>query len=119
MFIVSNGATEEARYATHMPRKHPCSTDNQVPDNDHDEDLLVLHQSSHPDRTPVIENVCGGSEAKGLDDRATEDVYIEIFDESDDSDLEVLETKKKKVLSEISNKILTSSEETQEFIPID
>jgi len=115
LFIVSNG--EEARYATNLPRKHPSSNDNKVPDNDdNDEDLLVLDQSSNP----VIESVCGGSEAKRLNDTVTEDSSIEIFDESDDSDLEVIETKKKKqVCSEISNQILTSSEESEEFIPIE
>ena len=100
-----------------MPRKSQSSNDPKVPDND--------SQSSDEDQIPVIGNICGGSDAKKLNDAATEDTYIEIFDdESDDSDLEVIEpeatvSKKKKILSEVSNQIRNSTEETEDFIPID
>jgi len=118
--ILSNGlAADTPRFATKMPRKAPSSSDLKVPDNDTDS------QSNDEDQIPVIGNICGGSEAKKLNDTATGDSYIEIFDDdSEDSDLEVLESevsvsKKKKVLSEISNQIRKSTDETEDFIPID
>merc|ERR1712150_103928 len=104
--ILSNGLAENPRFATKMPRKAPSSTDLKVPDNE--------SQSDDEDQIPVIGNICGGSEAKLLNDKATEDSYIEIFDDdSEDSDLEVLEpeapvSKKKKILSEINNQIRIS-----------
>ena len=114
--ILSNGLAETPRFATKMPRKAPSSTDPQVPDTDTDS------QSNDEDQIPVIGNICGGSEAQKLKDTASGDTYIEIFDDDSDSDLEVLDPevsviKKKKILSEISNQIRTSTEE--EFIPID
>ena len=115
--ILSNGIEEPPRFATKMPRKPQSSNDPKVPDND--------SQSDDEDQIPVIGNICGGSEAKKLNDTATEETYIEIFDDdSDDSDLEVIEpeatvSKKKKILSEISNQIRKSTEETEDFIPID
>ena len=120
--ILSNGLAETPRFATKMPRKAPSSIDLKVPDNDNNDS-----QSTDEDQIPVIGNICGGSEAKKLNDTATGETYIEIFDDdsaSDDSDLEVLEpdvtlSKKKKILSEISNQIRKSPEETQDFIPID
>ena len=112
--ILSNGLAETPRFATKMPRKAPSSTDLKVPENE--------SQSDDEDQIPVIGNICGGSEAKLLNDKATEDSYIEIFDDdSEDSDLEVLEpeapvSKKKKILSEISNQIRISTEEIEDFI---